>query len=245
MPCAVNLLRPEPQFRRECFDAGLRAAGFKVVEKIKHPEPDDVLLTWNRHGARDDEAKRFKRVLVAENAYIRRKGWYALARDHHAGRGRWHVGGPERLEALGVELEPWRPWKGETVILGQRMIGERGIASPKDWERVIRRRVGGRIRPHPGRRGAGVPLERDLAGAGCAVTWGSSAGLDALRLGVPVFYGLGGWIGAEACRPVERFNEGPLRDDTARLEVFRRVAWAQAPIDEIVSGEAICRLVAL
>lgn len=245
LPRAVNLLRPEPQFRRECFDEGLRAAGFKVVDKLARPEPDDVLLTWNRHGARDDEAKRFRRVLVAENAYIRLKGWYALALDHHAGRGRWAVGGPERWASLGVELKPWRPWGGEVVILAQRSIGERGIASSKGWEQTIQRRIGGRIRLHPGPRAPQAPLEQDLAKASAAVTWASSAALTALIMGVPVFYGLPGWIGAGAARPVAEFAQGPLRDDAARLATLERLAWAQAPVDEIRSGEAICRLIAL
>lgn len=213
------------------------------------PEPGDCALIWNRYGKYDVAARAFEAaraaVLVAENAYVPIKGWYSLALGHHAGAGRWHVGGPERWASLGVELLPWRPWGGETVILGQRSIGERGIASPKGWEGVMRRRIGGRIRPHPGKHGIQPPLERDLAAAGCAVTWASSAALKALAIGVPVFHGFPRWIGAPACRPVERFAEGPLRDDAARLAMFQRLAWAQAPLDEIRSGEAICRLMAI
>lgn len=219
---------------------------------------------WNRYGKYDDAARRFEaagaRVLVAENAYVPVKGWYALALGHHAGRGRWSVGGPERWVSFGIELQPWhypwgetvilsqharlkdRPHKHETVILGQRSIGERGIASPRGWEQSIQRKIGGRIRLHPGKHGTAPPLERDLADAFCAVTWASSAALRALTMGVPCFYGLGGWIGAAACRPLERFADGPLRDDAARLAMFERLAWAQAPLDEIRSGEAIVRL---
>jgi hypothetical protein len=241
---ALNLLRDEPHFRRQCFDEGLRAAGFEVVKRIDKPRPEDLCLTWNRQGSRDQEARRFERVLVAENAFVSVKGWYALARDHHAGLGRWPVGDPKRWASLGVELQPWRADEGEVVILGQRSMGEKHIASPRGWEELMQRRIGGRIRPHPTRYSQSIPLEDDLAKARCVVTWASSAALTALRLGIPAFYGLGGWIGASACRPVERFADGPLRDDAARLAMFERLAWAQSPISEIRSGEAMRRQLA-
>jgi hypothetical protein len=203
---ALNLLRDEPHFRRQCFDEGLRAAGFEVVKRIDKPRPEDLCLTWNRQGSRDQEARRFA--------------------------------------SLGVELQPWRADEGEVVILGQRSMGEKHIASPRGWEELMQRRIGGRIRPHPTRYSQSIPLEDDLAKARCVVTWASSAALTALRLGIPAFYGLGGWIGASACRPVERFADGPLRDDAARLAMFERLAWAQSPISEIRSGEAMRRLLA-
>lgn len=244
MQRALNLLRDEPQFRRDVFTQGLQAAGFEVVRKIDKPRPDDLCLTWNRQSSRDLEARRFQRVLVAENAYVRVKGWYALARDHHAGLGRWPVGSPERWASLGVELQPWRADEGEVVILGQRSMGERHIASPRGWEEQIQRKVGGRIRPHPTRYAPQIPLEDDLAKARCVVTWASSAALTALTMGIPAFYGLPGWIGASACRPVECFADGPLRHDAARREMFEVLAWAQSHVDEIRSGEAIRRLLA-
>lgn len=248
MPRALCLLRESPHYRRQCFVDGLGAAGFLVCDSTFDPEPDDCVLVWNRYGKHDATARRFEAVgaavLVAENAYVRRQGWYALARGHHAGAGRWPVGGPERWAALEIELQPWRP-DGEVVILGQRSIGERGIASPVGWERSIQRHVGGRIRLHPGKYGNAPPLERDLAKAGAAVTWASSAALTALIMGIPVFHGLPTWIGAGAGRPVSDFAQGPLRDDAARLATLQRLAWAQAPLEEIRSGDAICRLIAL
>jgi hypothetical protein len=242
LPRALNLLRPEPEFRHDVFTEGLQAAGFDVVERIADPKPQDVCLIWNRGRANDDQARRFSRVLVAENAYVRLKGWYALARDHHNGVGHWSVGGPERWASLGVELQPWRTGR-EIVILGQRGIGERGVASGRGWEDEARRRVGGRIRPHPGRdKDRAIPLEQDLKEAACVVTWGSAAAFQALIMGVPVFYGLKGWIGSRAGRHVENFSLGPVRDDAARLAMFERLAWAQSHVDEIRTGEAIRRL---
>lgn len=241
LPRALNLLRPEPQFRRDCFTEGLRAAGFDVVDQIDRPAPDDLVLLWNRRSSGHAEAQRFRNVLVAENAYVRLSGWYALARDHHGGLGSWPVGGPERWASFGIQPQPWRTGR-EVVVLAQRSIGEPGIASPRGWEAEIARKVKGRIRAHPAR-GEGVPLEQDLAHARCAVTWGSSAGIQALIMGVPVFYGLRGWVGAPAARQVDEIKSGPLCDDAARLRMLERLAWAQSPFSEIRSGEAICRLI--
>lgn len=242
---ALCLLRESPHYRRQCFVEGLQTAGFRVADAPFDPEPDDCVLLWNRYGKNDATARRFDAVgaavLVAENAYVRRKDWYSLSRDHHAGAGRWCVRGPERWASFGVELQPWRA-AGETVILGQRCIGERGIASPMGWELGVKRAYGGRIRPHPGKHGNPPPLEQDLAKAGAAITWASSAALTALILGIPVFHGLPTWIGAPAARPVTELAAGPLRDDAARLAAFERLAWAMAPLDEIRSGEAIVRL---
>lgn len=242
MPRALNLLRPEPQFKHDVFTEGLQAAGFEVVSEIRRPEPQDVCLTWNRQRSTAEQVREFRRVLVAENGYIRLKGWYALARDHHAGLGSWHVGGPERWASFDIELEPWRTGT-EVVILGQRSIGEPGIASPRGWEAQIQRKVKGRIRPHPGReKDKAKPLADDLARAGCAVTWASAAAFQALIMGVPVFHGLRGWVGERSCRHVSDFEKGPLMDDEARLAMFQRLAWGQVHVDEIRSGEAIRRL---
>lgn len=242
---AVNLLRPEPHFRRECFTDGLRSAGFDVVDQIKQPKPDDVLLTWNRGSSRNEEAKRFEsagcKVIVTENPYLPVRHWYSLALGHHMGRGTWPVGGAERWDALGVELRPWREGE-EVVILAQRGIGEPAISQPKAWPESVRRATGGRIRAHPKRAALGITLEQDLAKASSVVTWGSTAALIALTMGIPAFYGLSGWIGAPACLPVAEFATGPLRDDTARLQMFERLAWAMAPIPEIRDGTAIRRL---
>lgn len=242
LPRAINLLRPEPEFKRECFTEGLRAAGYEVVDSIAKPEPDDVCVIWGGQRGLFTQARQFRNVLVSENSYIRLRHWYSLSRDHHNGLGSFPVGGPERWASFGIELQPWRNGK-EVVILGQRSIGEPCIASPKGWESQIQRKVGGRIRPHPGRNKDGLPLDRDLAHARCAVTWGSAAGIQALIMGVPVFYAQPKWIGASACRHVTDFAKGPLCDDEARLKMFQRLAWAMSPAGEIRSGESICRLI--
>jgi hypothetical protein len=246
-------LREALHYRRDSFMRGLAAAGYDLVSSLDRPGPDDVLVIWNRYSAFETRAQQFEcsraHVIVAENGYLGKDwlgdAWYALAEHQHAGRGKWTVGGPERWDSLGVDLAPWRGDEGETVILGQRGIGSPSVASPATWTAEARRRYGGRVRPHPVLRNALGPvktLEDDLKQARCVVTWASSAALVALTLGVPVFYGMPDWIGAGSSRPIAEYSFGPRRDDVARLEMFRRLAWAQWRMSEIVSGEAFTHL---
>ena len=250
---AVCLLRETPHYRRDAFCNGLAAVGFKVVPHIQQPEPDDVLVLWNRYGGYAEHAGKFERVgarvLVTENGYLgkdwRGGHWYSLAIGHHAGAGKWNEGGPERWDSWGVDLMRWREGGRETLILGQRGIGEDGIASPDGWAEQTQRRIGGRIRPHPGKEPPAVSLQSDLWKAREVVTWHSGAALLALMAGVPVWYGFEGWIGALAGLPVEQFGKTPAkRDDADRLAMFRRLAWAMWTVDEIESGEAISLLLA-
>lgn len=237
---ALNLLRDALHYRKDAFNQGLRAVGFEVVEALNRPNPDDLLVIWNRYGHFADEALRFERagarVVVCENGYLGKDWlgdtWYAMALGHHSGAGKWAVCGDDRWDALGVDLKPWREGK-EVVILGQRGIGEPGIAAPRGWAEDLK--IPGRIRLHPGT-GPCIPLEKDLANASCVVTWNSGAALQALLMGVPVFYGFKKWIGAEAGRPLSEFKEGPLYG--SRLSMFRRLIWAQWRISEIKSGLA-------
>lgn len=242
---ALSLLRDRPVYRRDRFDHGLRAAGFDVRNSIPDPKPDDVLLIWNRYGRFDDEARRFEavgaRVVVTENSYLAGQipgKWHALALWHHGGAGIWREGGPERWDSLGAELAPFR-WTGnEVVILGQRAIGEPGVASPPSWAEWTARKFAGRVRVHPGMDEA-RPLEADLEKASAVLTWASSAALVALMLGVPVWYEMQRWIGRVASRPLANFGkEQANRSDDDRLAMFRRLIWAQWRVEEIESGDA-------
>lgn len=248
MPFALNLLRHSIA-RRPDFSAGLTAAGFKVVEQLARPSPEDVVLCWNRSGGVHERAEVFERagahVLVTENGYLG-KGWnghewFALARDHHAGAGQWKTEGDERWDGFGVELAAWKAGS-EIVILEQRSIGEPDVRSPDGWAESMLRRIGGRIRRHPGM-SAAAPIEDELEDAKCVVTWNSGAALKALAHGVPVFYECPTWIGRGAARPVSEWGNEPARDDAARLAMFRRLAWAMWTREEIRSGAPFKRLV--
>lgn len=251
MKRAVNMLRAAVTYRKECFDAGLTAAGFEVLPELQKPGPDDVLLIWNRYGGYDDVAKHWEsrgaRVVVTENGYLgkswRGGDWLALSLSHHLGAGQWNVGGPDRWDSWGVDLAPWRTDDtGETLILAQRGIGEPGIASPLGWAETVQKAIGGRVRKHPGNAEPELALEDDLGGVSRVVTWHSAAALKSLMLGVPVWYAFPQWIGAGAAAPIAGWPGTPRKDDAARLEMFRRLAWAQWTLDEIRSGKAFTHL---
>lgn len=216
----LNLRYTAPE-RREAFERGLK--------RIGDPE---VFVTWNRIGAADQKAKEYESrglpVIVAENAAwgndFAGRRWYSLALGMHNTAGRFPLGGAERFDRLGVELAPWRTG-GECVVLPQRGIGPAGVAMPRDWpsQQV------GRIRRHPGT-SACIPLEQDLARAGEVVTWGSGAAIKALMWGIRVESHMPNWIGDQD------------NTDAGRLEMFRRLAWAQWSLDEIADGEPFRRL---
>lgn len=242
-----SLLRPDPHYRPEVFRRGLQAVGGVETDHRRC----DVLVIWNRYGEFADKAaeveSRGGTVLVAENGYLgvewRGSVWYALSVGQHNGAGRWPEGGPERWDRLGVELAPFRTDGHERVLLPQRGIGSPGVKMPSGWELSALRQAGkpARVRKHPGMKAA-IPLEDDLARARSVVTWGSGAALKALALGVPCFHSFSRWIGAPASRPLAEIRHGELRDESARLAMFRRLIWAQWRIDEIESGEAFARV---
>lgn len=244
---AYLTIRDQPAYRRDAFEAGLRAVGFELSNVIpRQPAVDDVLVIWNRYAGHDETAKRFERagarVLVVENGYLGREWrgdyWYAISQNRHNGAGQWPQGGPERWDSWGVDLAPWRE-KGEHVlILLQRGIGVPPVAQPADWERRVRGMLATnrpvRLRGHPGEKRPHDTLYDDLRGAWCAITWGSGAALKALAAGVPVFYGFDQWIGADAARAFTGDVSEPFTGD--RLPMFRRLAWAMWRLDEIERG---------
>jgi len=249
MPRALNMVRYALTYRREVFNAGLRKAGYKIVDSLNDPKPDDVLVVWNRYGTGDSAAERFEaagaRVIVCENGLLGKRWqgdtWITMTLNHLAGAGVWRIGGPERWDDLQVAMRPFRVVGTEFVILGQRGIGEPGIAAPHDWADTLQRRIGGRVRPHPGNEPPTLTLEEDLKDAYAAITWNSGAALQALLLGVPVWYECETWIGAQAGTPLPLMGQHERARSSAqsRLAMFRRAAWAMWRLDaEIGTGAA-------
>ena len=249
---AWSLIRTEPHYRHGAFRAGLSAAGYDVCSG----SPlgilrGDVLCVWNRYGHIEQIADRFEAeggtVLVAENGYVKGRhdggDYYALAIHGHNGSGRWHVGGTERWNALGVELKPWRTEGKNILVAPNRTFGMRGTVMPANWaedvaqrlRKMTRREV--RIRHHPGNNAPAVPLERDLRDAWAVVIWASSVGVKALIDGIPVICEAPYWIckGA-AAQTWDAMHEA--HDWTAaRLAALQRLAWAQWTVQEIGTGE--------
>lgn len=222
-------LRHADSDRARAFTKGLQRVGYEVVHGITaSPADTDLMCSWNRIGHADHAAKVFESrglpVLIAENAAwgndFAGQSWLTLARGFHNTAGCFQVGGSERWDAIGVDLNPWRA-EGETVILPQRGIGPAQVAMPRGWPYGIK----GRIRQHPGQRQA-KDLQDDLANSGKVITWGSGAAVKALMWGISVESHMPGWIAAQD------------NTDAGRLKMFRRLAWAQWTLDEIESGEA-------
>lgn len=250
-------LRDGVHYRRDAFTAGLEALGYTVMHQVTdRPGERDVLVVWNRYRENERAANRFEAVgrpvLVAENGYLGNDfagdRWYALSRNQHNGAGTWPVGGPERWDSLGVRLGSWRGDGGELVVLPQRGIGPPGTAMPATWPGRVAaflrdRGIRARVRPHPGVAKC-VPLEKDLANASAVVTWGSGAALKALAMGIPVYSDMPDWIGRDSALPVSALASGLCkRDSVARLEMFRRLAWAMWTLDEIKDGTAFRALI--
>lgn len=258
---AYCMIRAQPHYRHDAFLSGLAAAGYEVHDRAPDAgRPGDALLIWNRYGAVEQIADRFEAeggtVIVAENGYINGRhdgGWYyALAIHGHNGSGQWHVGGPERWEALGVNLKPWRTGGEHILVAPNRSFGMRGFIMPQNWGEnatetlrgLTRREV--RLRLHPGNGKPAVPLERDLDRAHCVVIWSSSVGVKALIEGIPVVCCAPWWICKKATLPLDAYGaaiDSPIAFqcdesmDMIRQYAMEDLAWAQWSVQEIASGE--------
>jgi hypothetical protein len=236
MKAWLNLRYTVPE-RLRAFVTGIERHGYRA--EVGFPDrigPRDLFLTWNRINMGNVVAQKFQDqglpVIVAENAawgndFLGRR-WYSLARNYHNTAGYVNYGGHDRWDELDCVLEEFRI-SGETVILPQRGIGSSPTKMPSGWGQDACRRYGARIRVHPGR-SERIPLSQDLQRCGRAVTWGSGAAIKALMWGIPVVSEMPNWIGEQ--------------DNTTagRLEMFRRLAWAQWELHEIESGEAFACL---
>lgn len=246
---ACSLIRDQPHYRADAVLHGIRKLGYSIVES---PDRADLLVVWNRYGWRDSAAtaveSRGGSVIVMENGYLGNEwhgdNWYAASLSQHNGAGKWNDLGPERWDSLGYELKPWIAGQ-EVVVLPQRGIGPQGVAMPHTWIHATLRwleskKIKYRLRPHPGVHAPRfTALESDLRNARAVVTWGSGAAIKALAVGVPVYYDFPRWIGASAGLPMrEIVHDNPMKDDDARLSMFRRLAWAMWRVKEIESGFA-------
>lgn len=261
---AYCMIRDYPVYRRDAFMAGLKAAGYDTrTGGPMNVRPDDVLCIWNRYGDMHNIATRVEQqggiVIVAENGYVAPGGisphvtepreWYALAIGGHNGSGTWPVGGPERWDALGVDLKPWRTEGDHILVCPNRSFGRPGYIMPIDWpDKVVNRlrKVTNRpirVRPHPGNGAHKTPLADDLKGAWAVCIWSSSAGVQSLIAGVPVIWCAPKWVCAGAGMNHLPINDDALEyDDADRLKAMRALAWAQFHHTEIASGFAFTSL---
>ena len=245
---AVCTLRHEPHYRRHAFESMLRVNGYRIDTSGKPKSKLDLFVTWNRQQGdeqrADDWEARGGSVIVCENAYLAPAKWsmYAISLHGHCGSGWFPVGDEDRFSDLGIPIAPWKEATGDILVCGQRGIGSRQMASPRNWEIGAARRIGGRIRRHPGRYPTKTTLEQDLRGASLCAVWSSAAGVQALASGIPVAYFAPHWICAGAATRGYEGVARPLRSDEARSKALHRMAHGQWTVPEIESGEPLRRI---
>lgn len=245
-------------------------AGLDV--RTGHPQQfdrDTVVLMWNRYSDNHQLATRVEAaggtVLVAENGYMGQGGttpkfdvfggvdpqhYYALAVGGHNGSGSWNSEGPERFDALGVELKPWRTEGDHILVCPSRNFGRPDMLMPSLWVEQVSKAIRTfskrpiRVRVHPGNDRPQRGLVDDLKGAWAVVVWASSSGVHALAEGISVAAYAPHWIckGAafEGVSELLTISEQPdvrQRMTERRRAAFERMAWAQWTVDEIASGQ--------
>ena len=243
MPRAVIRLRKDPAYRREAFEAGLKRIGYIVTDGSRDnrewmPASDDLLVLWNRKQGVDEKLAdtweaRGGTVIVAENGYLQKvdKSHFAISVHGHNGSGWSPVGPEDRFTRLGFPLKDPVVRDGYLLIIGQRGIGSRQMASPPLW---AEKQVAGfrgnpvqvKLRQHPGNFCPKVPLLDDLAGAKAVRIWSSSAGVLALVEGLPVSYCAPHWICAGENREA----------------ALHRMSHGQWTVEEVASGEPFARM---
>ena len=144
-----------------------------------------------------------KPVLVIDSGYIRRGEYYAVGLGGINAEADFKNAGspPDRFNALGVEIKPWREGGEYVLLCGQRRIDITLPCPPQEWAIVMRdvvRSVTGLpilYRPYPSepachaRIDGALPsrgsLEDDLADAALLVTHTSNVVINALLDGIP------------------------------------------------------------
>ena len=204
-----------------------------------------MLILWNRYEKHEGLARAYEKagatVLIAENAWIgpeeKDKHFFALCRGHHNGRGTWFVGSNARTHMLDAEMHPWRKTGEKIMVIPQRGMGEPGIRMEKGWtadvlsrlSRVTKRPVF--VHEHPGPR-PHPPI--DWSDVWATVTWASGAAIKGICAGIPCFYELPGWIGADAAKFGIDEIEAPYLETKGTM--LRKLSWAQWNREEIAAG---------
>ncbi len=177
----------------------------------------------------------------ADHGYFGRFKYYRVTRNayQHDGVSGLTRGDPARLEALGVEIKPWRT-SGDHVLIcppDQKFAALFGFNAAAWTGHVIAALRALTRRPLRLRgRDTRGPLADDLAGAWCLVTYVSNAAVEAICAGVPAIV-----TGACAARPMAATD---LRAVAEPPTPHSREAWAallannQWTLDEIRAGQA-------
>lgn len=211
-------------------------------------DADEILVSWGDRAPMTDRPR-----LMLEAGYINGEGPEYVDRRLRFVSTSWNGlhgygdDGPNRPSdrwlALGVELKPWA-LSGDYILILEQAVGDAAAPPAGTMDGVIKAlETKGRPlrrRPHPLTAPA-RPLAVDLEGAKWAVTWSSTAAVEAVIAGVPTVALDPGaiawpvcshWIGPSWRAKGDRFYLGP-REQWAYNLAYRQ--WTHA---ELASGQA-------
>ena len=241
------------QHQRDAMRAlasGMRRCGIETRIKPAPAYPhfdDDFLVTWG--DKIETQASGVPR-LILEAGYINGSGgsynenrqrFISTSWNHRHGLSDWAwpngVNG-ERWDALGIKLQPWKQ-DGEYVLLLEQTEGDTAAPDVEQFRRQIaqectRRKWRWAVRRHPCHYPNQRTLAEDLAGARLAITWCSTAAVEAVIAGVPT-YALGpGSIAAPVT--MRSLSDAPYMGD--RTTWANRLAYRQWALAELADGSA-------
>lgn len=238
----------------------------KFIEGFKY-EPSEIAVIFGVHKSKIKKSwprgKVFRQqreknldVIVLETGYINRgdgeNHHYAVGFNGLNGRADFRNKnmGPERFEALKVDLRPYS--HGENIIVCGQVPWDASVdhTDHKAWilETVHRLKLATTrqviFRPHPLANlpkisGCGysiAPLSEDLKNAHCVVTFNSNSGVEALLHGKPVFaFDEGSMVWELANRDLDAVNAPNYPN---RQQWARNLAFAQWTPEEMREGRA-------
>lgn len=171
----------------------------------------DIPASWRRGVVIEEQKKRKKPVVILDSGYVKRgsgvNAYYACGLNGLNGHADFKNKNmpPDRWQALGVPLLPWRKTGSHVVLCGQvpwdaSVQHIDMIAWLHETAKLIRQNTDREIvyRPHPlavkqsparlpGCRTSVVALKEDLNNAWAVVTYNSNTGVDAILHGIPNF----------------------------------------------------------
>lgn len=238
------------------FRDGLRRHGWQIymTDNQHYAGGGDLYISWStRHVHFNAQAKRARaEIIILERGYMDdRYEWTSISFGGQL-NGRATFRGPfedgSRFEKLFAHhMKPWRQKpKGYALILGQ-LSGDMAMKNVNPvafYQRAKNSfsaiRVPTKFRAHPhllpkhGKKAlqqGEQSLLDDLAGACCAVTWNSSAGVKAVLAGVPTVAMDEGSMAYEVTG-----HELAIPPTPDRTKWAHALAWKQWLIDEVASG---------
>ena len=178
---------------------GLAKHGIECMVRDNYTgaEQADFLVWW---GDKVPEHLMKKPRLILEAGYIN-----GQSGDYHQDRLRYVSAGwnglhgradpgalgcpPDRFDAIGVSLRPWRT-DGEYILVCEQHPGDAVAPQDRDWwapmaAMALRHDIPVKVRPHPLCAPDMKPLSESLENAKLCLTWSSTCGIQSVIAGVP------------------------------------------------------------